>query len=98
MKRYFIDNTQGSGSGCDKFFATKEAAEFHMQFYTEEEREGLEIAEMECHAVIVMEGDDSNRHEIAVVDDNNELSEWIERIEWMNDRANVEFSYYVESV
>lgn len=47
MKKYIIDYTEGSGSGCDKLFDTYEDAERHMMFYTAKEREGLEIVEVE---------------------------------------------------
>ena len=48
MKKYMIDYENGSGSGCDKLFDTREDAEFHMNvFYTPEEREGLAIVEIE---------------------------------------------------
>lgn len=47
MKKYMIDYTEGSGSGCDKLFDTKEEAERHMMFYTDKEREGLEVVEVE---------------------------------------------------
>ena len=48
MKKYMIDYTEGSGSGCDKLFDTREDAEWHMNtFYTEDERKGLEVVEVE---------------------------------------------------
>lgn len=48
MKKYMIDYTEGSGSGCDKLFDTREVAEWHMNtFYTEDERKGLEVVEVE---------------------------------------------------
>lgn len=47
-EKYIIDYTNGSGSGCDKVFDTYEDAKFHMKIaYTENEREGLEIIEIE---------------------------------------------------
>lgn len=42
-----IDYTEGSGSGCDQLFDTYEAAEFHMSFWTDKEKEGCEIVEVE---------------------------------------------------
>lgn len=46
--QYQIDNTEGSGSGCDIFFDSKEDALFHINtFYTENERHGLEIVEVQ---------------------------------------------------
>lgn len=46
--KYIIDYTEGSGSGCDKVFDTYEDAEWHMRmFYTDKEREGLDIVEIE---------------------------------------------------
>ena len=47
MKKYLIDYTEGSGSGCDQLFDTYEAAEFHMSFWTDKEKEGCEIVEVE---------------------------------------------------
>lgn len=47
MKRYYIDYTDGSGSGCGEFYKTREDAERHMNlFYTAKEREGLYVAEV----------------------------------------------------
>lgn len=47
MKKYMIDYTQGSGSGCDTLFNSREDAEFHMKLWTAEERKGCEIVEVE---------------------------------------------------
>lgn len=44
---YIIDYVDGSGSGCDTIFATREDAERHMSFWTEKERQGCEIVEVE---------------------------------------------------
>lgn len=41
-----IDYTEGSGSGCDTIFESREEAERHMNlFYTDKEREGLVVVE-----------------------------------------------------
>ena len=47
MKKYLIDYTAGSGSGCDELFDTREDAEFHMSFWTDDERKNCEIVEVE---------------------------------------------------
>ena len=47
MKKYMIDYVNGSGSGCDELFRSREDAELHMSFYTEKEKEGLVIVEVE---------------------------------------------------
>jgi hypothetical protein len=47
MKKYMIDYTEGSGSGCDELFDTYQDAEYHMSFWTEKEREGCVIVEVE---------------------------------------------------
>lgn len=48
MSKYIIDYTDGSGSGCDKSFETREEALFHMNtFWTSEEREGCVIVEID---------------------------------------------------
>lgn len=44
---YMIDYVDGSGSGCDTIFDTREDAERHMSFWTAEERKGCEIVEVE---------------------------------------------------
>lgn len=47
MKKYIIDYTNGSGSGCDQLFDSIEDAQQHMSFWTAEERKGCEIVEVE---------------------------------------------------
>lgn len=48
MKRYMIDYINGSGSGCDDVFDSREDAERHLYMNcTEKEREGLVIVEVE---------------------------------------------------
>lgn len=44
---YIIDYVDGSGSGCDTIFDTYEDAERHMSLWTEKERQGCEIVEVE---------------------------------------------------
>ena len=56
MKKYIIDNTNGSGSGCDTIFDTIEDAQRHMNFYTDKEREGLEIVPVEVGYLVFVEG------------------------------------------
>lgn len=64
MKKYIIDYTEGSGSGCDKLFDTREDAQFHMNtFWTPEEREGCVIDEVEVgYLVIMQKGDFPSRY------------------------------------
>ena len=47
VMKYRIEYMRGSGSGCDELFDTYEDAEFHMSFWTPEEREGCAIVEVE---------------------------------------------------
>lgn len=47
MKKYIIDYLYGSGSGCDTLFDTYEDAEYHMSFWTEEEKKGCVIVEVD---------------------------------------------------
>lgn len=47
MKGYIIDNTNGSGSGCDTIFPTRDDAERHMKLWTAKERDGCEVVEIE---------------------------------------------------
>ena len=47
MKKYMIDYTQGSGSGCDELFDTIEDAQRHMMLWTNKEREDCVIVEVE---------------------------------------------------
>lgn len=61
MKKYIIDNTNGSGSGCDTLFNTIDDAQRHMNFYTEREREGLEIVPIEVGFVVYVEGWDKDK-------------------------------------
>ena len=56
MKKYIIDNMNGSGSGCDTMFDTIEDAQRHMSFYTEKEREGLEIVPIEVGYLVYVDG------------------------------------------
>jgi hypothetical protein len=63
MKKYMIDYTEGSGSGCDKLFDTRDDARFHMDFYTDKEREGLEVVEVEVGYLVTMYiGDKKSRY------------------------------------
>lgn len=64
MKKYAIDYTEGSGSGCNELFNTREDAERHMQlFWTPEEREGCEVIEVEVGYLILMQiGDKTSRY------------------------------------
>lgn len=45
--KYIIDSDVTGGSGCDEIFETFEDAKFHFDLYTENERQGLFIAEIE---------------------------------------------------
>ena len=49
MKKYRIENMQGSGSGCDEIFNTEFEAMQHMKNYTDRERQGLEIISVETN-------------------------------------------------
>lgn len=64
MKKYFIDNTNGSGSGCDTLFDSIDDARRHMDFYTEKEREGLEIVPIEVGFLVYVEGWDKGKRYI----------------------------------
>lgn len=44
--KYIIDNTNGSGSGCDEVFSSYDDAKMHMIFYSAEEKKYLEIVEI----------------------------------------------------
>ena len=61
MKKYIIDNMNGSGSGCDTLFDTIEDAQRHMNFYTEREREGLEIVPVEVGYLVYVDGWDKGQ-------------------------------------
>lgn len=64
MKKYKIDYTEGSGSGCDNLFYSREDAQYHMNtFYTEDERKGLEVVEVEVGYLVTMQiGDSPSRY------------------------------------
>lgn len=47
-KKYSIDYANGSGSGCDTLFDTIADARRHMSMWTDEEREGCEIVEVDA--------------------------------------------------
>lgn len=55
MIQYKIDSKDFGGSGCDMIFKTREDAEQHMTFYTEREREGLEVIEVEVKFAVYVE-------------------------------------------
>ena len=46
--KYMIEFLNGSGSGCDELFDSIQDAEFHMSFWTLEERENCVIVPVEC--------------------------------------------------